>query len=183
MPIPAENVKKLADLYYTDIYKFACAKTRNKDIALEITQQTFLTFIEKAPALNDDKILPWLICVCANKVKESIRKESAEKMFVSLDEIGEIAAPDIFDAITEDVNMFNEVQQKILAILTPEEQKAFIALFIKKKDIRIFAEENGISENVASTRKSRLKKKALALYKNTYFMLLVICFKLFSSVS
>lgn len=53
----------IAERYYTDVYKFAFAKTRDKDIALEITQETFITFIEKQEKLNDGNICAWLICV------------------------------------------------------------------------------------------------------------------------
>lgn len=166
--------------YYPDVYKYAFAKTRNKEAALDLTQDTFLTFLQKAPGLEGSKILSWLICVCANKVKEYFRTQNREKNYVSIEEIENIpaaenATDDGFDYITA----FNEVQKRILALLTPEEQKEFIDLFIKKKDIRIFAEENDISENAANVRKSRLKKKAKQLYKNTYFLFIVLYFKIF----
>lgn len=182
MSISKKRIKMIAERYYTDVYKFAFAKTRDKDIALEITQETFITFIEKQEKLNDGNICAWLICVCANKIKEYFRKQETEKFFVSIDEADEYPYCPSSGTLPEDCDMLSEVQKRILALLTPEEKEAFIELFLKKKDVRVFAEENGISESAAYTRKSRLKKKAKTLYKDTYFLFFVISFKIFRSV-
>ena len=47
MSISKKKMKMIAERYYTDVYKFAVARTRDKEIAMEITQETFITFIEK----------------------------------------------------------------------------------------------------------------------------------------
>lgn len=182
MSISKKKMKMIAERYYTDVYKFAFARTRDKEIALELAQETFITFIEKQEKLNDDNICAWLICVCDNKIKEYFRKQKTEKSFVSIEEISDLPSISDFETLPETDDMFSVVQKRILALLTPEEQKAFIELFLKKKDVKIFAEENGISESAANTRKSRLKKKAKKLYKDTYFLFLVVSFKIFHSV-
>lgn len=175
------EIKTAAEQYYPDVYRFAFAKTRNKEAALDLTQETFLTFLQKAQGLEDDKISAWLICVCANKCKEYFRAKKKELNYVSIEEIGDLSDEDTpEETATDPEELFNAVQKKILTLLTPAEQKEFIELFIQKKEIRIFAEENNISENAANVRKSRLKKKVKQLYKNTCFLFLVLYFKIFS---
>lgn len=180
LSISKKEAKEIAELYHNNIYKFAFAKTRDRETALDLTQETFLCFIEKSPQLEKEKILSWLTCVCANKIKELFREQTEKQKTVSLDDIENICEPDpALDAVEEQGICFNEVQKRILSLLTPEEQSIFIELFINRTDIKIFAEENNISETAANARKSRLKKKAKSLYRNTYFFVLVISFKFF----
>lgn len=182
MSLSKKEVKRITELYYADVYKFAFAKMREKEAALEITQETFVVFFEKSEKLKDEEIKKWLICVCANKVKEYFRKQNSARNYVSISDAEDMPYYDRYDAAEtafadgDDRDVFDEVQRRILALLTPEEQRVFVELFFAKKDIKIFAEEENISENAAAARKSRLKSKVKRLYKDTYFLLFVILF-------
>lgn len=181
MALKKHDVNKVTDLYYEDVYKFVCSKCRDKETALEITQDTFLLFCQKKDKLVNKNIRAWLLSVAWNKCNEYFRKNKKELNYVPIEDVEDKIFVTEEYAITEEqfIDSLDEVQKRILDLLTDEEKRLFIALFINKKDIKLFAWEENISESAALMRKSRLKKKALKLYKDTYFLWLVIVFKIF----
>lgn len=179
MALTDKQAELLMKQLYEKMYMFACARCRNREVALDITQEALLVFWKKRRSIEYDDSVRWLYRTTWNKINEYLRKNGVEKNFVSLDSANLSYTENFSDITDESDEMFTEVQKRILGLLTDEERRVFIALFIQKKDISLFAEEEGISYNAASERKSRLKKKAKQLYKDTYFLLLVLSFKYF----
>lgn len=180
MALSEKKLVRISKKYYRSIYELAFAKTRKKEDSLDIAQETFLVLLEKADELNEHNIGSWLCCVCLNKVKEYRRVIAAEEQYIERnEELENIPAPELSELMSEDVDLFNSIQKRILSLLTSDEQRVFVELFIEQKDISLFAEENNITLAAAKTRKSRLKKKAMNLYKAGRFLLLVLSFKYF----
>lgn len=172
------SVDVIAEKYYPDIYKFCCAKCRNADAAQDITQETFLLFVNKAGELTDDNIRSWLLTAANNKLCEYFRKNQIEDGFVSIDEV-DIPVFDSYEHDKAEVVTFDDIQRKILNVLNDSERELFIKLYIEKKSVNLLSEEMDISYDNLRTRKSRLKKKIKRSVGHIYFFILVFSFKFF----
>ena len=176
MPMSAERI---AEKYYPDIYKFCCAKCRNESVAQDITQETFLLFINKFDELTDINIRSWLLSVANNKLREYFRKSQIENTFVCVDNV-EISTFDSYEYDKIDVDeIFDDVQKKILHILNDKEKELFIKLYIEKKNVDLITKEMDITYENLRTRKSRLKKKVKGSLGHLYFFVFVFSFKFF----
>lgn len=160
--------------YYSDIYKFCCAKCRNADDAQDITQDVFIVLVEKSSTLDDKNIRAWLYQTANNKLHEYFRGKAIKNTFISLDE-GIQVCSDI--SIQQDIS-FSTVQKKILSLLNENEKELFIKLFIEKNDVDLISEELGISKGALRTKKSRLKAKIKKSYTFTEVLILVIGHKI-----
>ena len=169
----------IVDKYYTDVYKFCCARCKDAEVAQDITQDTFLVFTSSQERLVDDNIRAWLLTVANNKLREYFRKKSIEKNFVSLENVEPFFFEDLSEKYIESYEMFDEVQQKILNILNDREKELFIKLYIENKSVSLIKEELNITEENFRARKSRMKKKVKKSLGHIYFFALVISFKIF----
>ena len=173
------SAERIAEKYYPDIYKFCCAKCRNENVAQDITQETFLLFINKFDELTDINIRSWLLSDANNKLREYFRKSQIENTFVCVDNV-EISTFDSYEYDKIDVDeLFDDVQKKILNILNDKEKELFIKLYIEKENIDLIAKELDITYGNLRTRKSRLKKKIKGSLGHLYFFIFVFSFKIF----
>lgn len=173
------SAERIAEEYYHDIYKFCCSRCRNADAAQDITQETFLLFMNEIDNLSDTNIRSWLFTVANNKLHEHFRKIKVENNFVCADDI-DISSLDDVEYNEADVEtMFDDVQKKILNILTDKEKELFIKLYIEKKEVSLIVKELDITYDNFRTRKSRLKRKVTQTVKHLYFFVLVFSFKIF----
>lgn len=170
--------------YYPDIYKFCCARCRETETAMDITQETFLLFIEKKDELTDKNIRAWLLTVANNKLHDYFRKNTVEKNYVSLDDV-EIPIFDDYD-LNEDGEVYefspDKVQEKILNILNDKEKELFIKLCIEKKSVSLIMEDMNLSEVNFRARKSRLKKKIKNSFSHIKLLIFVLSFKFFTEI-
>lgn len=174
------DVEKTIKTYYEDVYKFCCAKCRNAEVAQDITQDTFLLFIQKSETLFNKNIRAWLLSVANNKLHDYFRKIKSDNNFVSISEI-EIPVDDtyLFENLNiTDSELFDKTQIKILNMLNEKERSLFIKIYIEKKKISLVSKELNTSEGNIRTRKSRLNKKVRDIIKHTDFLLLILYFKI-----
>lgn len=47
------SAEQITEKYYSDVYKFCCSRCRNADAAQDITQDTFLLFVDKFDELTE----------------------------------------------------------------------------------------------------------------------------------
>lgn len=172
--------RKLADEivaeHYADVYAFCRARLRDTEIAKDMTQETFLTFLEKSGRLEPDHILGWLLKTADYKIKSYLKKKRRDPVFTDLGDAELAVADDYFyaDAGFAESELFDVVQKKIFAFLDEDEQKLFTALFIQKREIRAVAEELDITENTLRARKKRLKDKVLKNYRFSVFIFIAL---------
>ncbi len=175
------SAERIAEKYYHDIYKFCCSRCRNAEAAQDITQETFLFFMNKIDELSENNIRSWLFTVANNKLHEYFRTVGVENSFVCADDV-DISAIDSLENDEKDIDVdeiFDDVQKKILNILNDKEKELFIKLYIEKKDVNLITEELDITYDNFRTRKSRLKRKVTKSVKHLYFFALVFSFKIF----
>lgn len=173
------STEQIAEKYYPDIYKFCCAKCRDKEAAQDITQETFLFLVNKYEELADSNIRSWLLSVAERKVHEYFRKNKNEKSFVSIEDV-EISTNDQYEQNQIDIEeIFDDVQKKILNILNENEKEIFIKLYIEKKSVDLVTEELNITNENLRARKSRMKRKVKKSIGHLYFFAFVFFFKNF----
>lgn len=173
------SAEQIAEKYYPDVYKFCCARCRNEDVAKDITQETFLFFVNKIDILSDNNIRSWLLTVANNKLHEYFRKNQIESSFVCIDDV-EISAFDSYEYDKIDVDeIFDDVQKKILNILNDKEKELFIKLYIEKKNVNLVVEELNITYDNFRKRKSRVERKVKRSIGHLYFFVIVFIFKIF----
>lgn len=81
---------ELYEAFHDEIFRFSLAKTRNRDLALDITQETFIkTWDYLRSGKTIDKTRAFLYRTCRNLIIDLSRK----KKFASLDALLEASVP------------------------------------------------------------------------------------------
>lgn len=177
------SAEKIAEQHYSDVYKFCCSRCRDSQVAQDITQETFLTFMQKKESLTDINICAWLINVANNKLHEWYRKRSIEFNYVSIYDVNVSSADQlVLDEPLEEEEEFDAIQQKIMNILNEHEKELFIKLYVERKSVSLIQEELGVTNEAFRARKSRMNRKIKASIGHLCFFVLVMSFKLFHSM-
>jgi RNA polymerase sigma factor (sigma-70 family) len=70
------DLESLVDGYYSSLYQFAFSLTRNEDDACDLTQQTFLVWVNKGHQLRDvSKVKTWLFTTLYREFLERRRRQ------------------------------------------------------------------------------------------------------------
>ncbi|MEP7103978.1 MAG: RNA polymerase sigma factor [Candidatus Dojkabacteria bacterium] len=166
--VSKNDLSLIYDSHFDRIYKFFYYKTLNKNIAEDLTSETFLTFVK---LLNEhkqvDNITAFLYGVGKNIFMQYLRKKYQEGIpFSALDEnFEEYAAEVVRTAENEETP-----EEKLLKILDqiPSKQREVIRLrFIEKLGLEEIAQKLGKDMNyVKTTQKRGLKSIRQALELN-----------------
>ncbi len=167
---------EIVEKHYADVYAFCRARLRDTEAAKDITQETFLTFLEKSGRLSPDHISGWLLKTADYKMRNYFKKKRNEPIFTELSESDLTVSDDYYYAETQfdESELPEVVMNKIFAILNEDERKLFIALFIQKRDVRAVAAELNTTENNVRVRKKRIKDKVLKKYRFSVFVFFVL---------
>lgn len=139
--------------HYRKVYKFVYRNLRNKQMAEDITQDTFYAALK----LGDDFLLHpkpelWLMVTARYKMYELYRKMKRWAA-VSLEE--ECLGLAVSETDYEDV----ELELTALTIIDEEEWRLIKNYYLTGITIAELAESEGITENNMRVRLTRLKKK------------------------
>ena len=84
--------QRMVDLYADTVWRIALSRTRDKNAAEEVFQETFLRLFEKDPDFREDEhVKAWLIrttLICCKRYKIAALQNNT----LTLEEVGEIAA-------------------------------------------------------------------------------------------
>jgi RNA polymerase sigma factor (sigma-70 family) len=70
------DLESLVDRYYSSLYQFAFSLSRNEDEACDLTQQTFLVWVNKGHQLRDSsKVKTWLFTTLYREFLEKKRRQ------------------------------------------------------------------------------------------------------------
>lgn len=171
MAIDRKRAEQIVKEYYDDIYYFCCLKLQDNEEAKDVTQEVFLLFLEKIKTLEDYKLKSWLYSVAGNKISDKYRERKKNQKIVSIDDGNgseifnkteysyKIDDADFEEDKKNEYDEYDEVEKKILSILTKEEQELFFKVFVKREKKEKTAEELNITENNLYTKIYRLRKK------------------------
>ena len=126
--------------YKNDLFFFALKITKNKEIAEEVVQETFLAMYQSIEKLqNIDGFKSWLFSICHNQCYKYIKKETAD---VLLDE-------DTFNIVLEtssdgsselpeellEAEMLKNIMTEMFDSLPPSQREAMILYYYKEMPV------------------------------------------------
>lgn len=182
--ISAQAASEIATKYYSDVYKVCMGELGNEDMASDVTQEVFLTFMQKLDELTyTEHIRAWLFKVAHNKLHEQYRYiqkiRDNHKDLEDIDIVEDLAVLREFDEfcyLSDDE--IQRIKDKILYKLSPDERQLFNDIYRKHRRYREVGEELGISECAVSLRAFRLRKRINDLVEITLILIVFILVKL-----
>lgn len=148
----ADDIAKIYRRYFSDVYKFVYRKIPNKQVAEDITQDTFLLAVKKCEEiLKHPNPRAWLLRTARYKIMELNRKMNRWDMEY-LEECPELEEP---------AHQYERIELELTALATISEKEwnMIKQYYLYGTTIAEMAETEGITENYLRVRLSRLRKK------------------------
>ncbi len=165
-----ETQKLFSELYEAfndEIFRFSLAKTRNRDLALDITQETFIkTWDYLRSGKKIEQARGFLYRTCRNLIIDASRKRS----FASLDSLLETADDQSLHMATDAGHGTNHDRELFMQQLRSLDEHHFEILhlrFIQELTLSEIASVYRESENTVSVRIHRAIKQAKKLFAET----------------
>lgn len=134
---------------YDKIFHYCYFKIYDKQLAQDITQETFLRFYRQDLKLDNSKELPYLYTIAKNLCVDEFRK----KPVYSVEDIGEEAA---YDTSEELIN--NLILRAAIEKLPQEEQELLFLRYVNEISVTSICKITGISRFAVYRRLSKALK-------------------------
>ena len=134
---------------YDKIYRYCYFKLYDKQLAQDITQETFLRFYRQGLTLDNDKELPYLYTIAKNLCIDHFRKRTVE----SLEEITE----EVIDDPTEDL-ISNLTLRMTISKLPGDERELIFLRYVNEISIATICKITGLSRFAVYRRLSKSLK-------------------------
>jgi len=164
-----ETFERLANKYYSAIFRMAYYRTQNRMDAEDITQDVFIKAYKGLRRLTDpDHFKGWLFQIAVNRVRDFHRRKKFIRLFKSLsddfddmppDQI-ESTSPGPYEALRR--QRFQQETERFLARLTKIEKNIFMLRFFDQLKLSEIATALQRSESTVKTHLYR----ALAKFKH-----------------
>lgn len=151
---------KLMQLWYKRIYNFGYKFFFDHDLAMEVTQKTFISMHRNLTHLQDvNRFKSWLYTIAVNNCREELRKKQSRRL-VSIPDAGEYGPPMHLEAQHRHENPerqlrqaeLSDLLQQSLMQLSEEQRTVVIMKEYEGLKFREIAEALNISENTAKSR-------------------------------
>ncbi len=151
----SKSFEVLIQKHKNKIYAFILSKIRNKDLAEDIFQETFIKVInslQKGKYNEEGKFLPWVMRIANNLVIDYFRKAKKMRTIAPTNDF------DIFDILQDgerniEDNLVNDQVHKDLRKLIgylPEDQKEVVKMrYYAELSFKEISESTGVSINTA----------------------------------
>jgi RNA polymerase sigma factor (sigma-70 family) len=154
---------KLVQVWYKRIYNYAYKFFLDHDMAMEVSQKTFISMCKNLPALQEStRFKSWLYKIAVNYCREEVRKKKGSRS-MSFDTVWNSEAEDspAWESSSQRIdNPERELQQLELSDIL---QEALLELVAEQREVVIMKEYEGlkfreiaealnISENTAKSR-------------------------------
>lgn len=160
-PASADTFLQIYEEYADAIFRFCLTKTKNRDIAVDVTQDTFIkTWEYLASGKQVELIRPFLYRVARNLIIDLSRKKTTLSLDTYLEDGGDIKEtnPDQF-GLAFDVDQV----LKLVDSLDPKYREPLVLRYVEDLSLGEIAQVMGISENVVSVRLHRAIKQVQTL--------------------
>ena len=134
---------------YNKIYRYCYFKLYDKQLAQDITQETFLRFFQQNVSINIRKELPYLYTIAKNLCADNFRKKHME----SLENVTEEA---IYDPTSDWIN--NLTLKSIISKLPQEEQELIFLRYVNEISITTICKITGFSRFAIHRKLSKIIK-------------------------
>ena len=136
--------------HYDKIYRYCFFKLGQREIAEDITQETFLRFLNNKNYRNIDKQLPYLYTIARNLCIDEYRKRKTVPLNEE-EQIEDIAAQE---------RMFNSVSVKLaLAKLEEEERELILLRYVNEVPVAAICKMFGLSRYAVYRKISKALQK------------------------
>lgn len=150
--IQDERVDKVLDLaeHYDKIYRYCYCKLKQRELAEDITQETFLRFLNHERDFHNAHVLPYLYTIARNLCIDEYRKK---KPVFTIEE-------EQLEDIGAEEKMFTGVSVRLaLAELEEEERELLLLRYVNEAPVYVICKVYGLSRfSVYRKLKSALKK-------------------------
>ena len=120
---------------YEKIFRYCFFKVNDREAAEDITQETFLRFLESPNYTDMNKELRYLYTIAGNLCADHFRKKPAEELSENI--------PDEFDF--EDCILTNAALGNAIKSLSQEDRELVVLRYINEVPVSVLAELYGIS--------------------------------------
>ena len=154
---------KLVQLWYKRIYNFGYKFFMDHDLAMEVSQKTFISMCKNLPGLQDNaRFKSWLYKIAVNYCREEVRKKKSDRS-LSFDVVWNRDAEDSpkwestaqrFDNPESQLHRseLTDILQQALSELNAEQREVVIMKEYEGLKFREIAEVLNISENTVKSR-------------------------------
>ena len=151
----SKSFEALIQKHKNKIYAFILSKIRNRDLAEDIFQDTFIKVInslQKGKYNEEGKFLPWVMRIANNLVIDYFRKSKKMRTIAPTDDF------DIFDILQdgekniEDNLVNNQIHKDLRKLIEhlPEDQKKVLKMrYYAELSFKEISESTGVSINTA----------------------------------
>lgn len=136
------------DEQYDKVYRYCYFKVKNQHLAEDITQETFLRFLESSSYRDTGRPLAYLYTVARNLCMDEFRKVPMEELKEDLSQNG------FEDAIVEKENLY-----QAMAALTKEEQELLLLRYVNEVSFADLSKLYGKSRFALYRELSKITKK------------------------
>lgn len=145
-------LEELFDLFHESVYKSAYFITRDRMLAEDVVQDTFLKAYDKIGQLKDaSRVESWLIRIAMNKARDQLRRQRRQ---VSSSD-NEARIPNVVDEMPEALLLAREEHlaiNKAIEDLALEYQEVIFLKYHREFTTKKIAETLGIPEGTVKTR-------------------------------
>lgn len=135
---------------YDKIFRYCCFKLYDKQLAQDMTQETFLRFYKQELRLENSKELAYLYTIARNLCADAFRK----KTVYSLDAIGEEAVRDTSEELINSLTL-----RAAIAKLSQEEQELLFLRYVNEISVTSISKMTGMSRFAVYRRLSKSVKR------------------------
>jgi RNA polymerase sigma factor (sigma-70 family) len=154
---------KLVQVWYKRIYNYAYKFFLDHDMAMEVSQKTFISMCKNLPALQESaRFKSWLYKIAVNYCREEVRKKKGSRS-MSFDTVWNSEAEDspAWESSSQRIDNperelqqleLSDILQEALLELAAEQREVVIMKEYEGLKFREIAEALNISENTAKSR-------------------------------
>ncbi len=135
---------------YDKIFRYCCFKLYDRQLAQDMTQETFLRFYRRELRLDSGKELAYLYTIARNLCADALRK----KTVYSLDAIAEEASPDTSEELIDSLTM-----REAITKLPQEEQELLFLRYVNEISVTSICKMTGMSRFAVYRRLSKTVKR------------------------
>lgn len=121
---------------YDKIYRYCYFKVYDKQLAQDITQETFLRFYRRGLSLDSNKELPYLYTIAKNLCVDSFRQKTAQRLEDVIEEI-------TYDPTEDWISSMN--LKMIISKLPQEEQELLFLRYVNEIEVTAICRIAGFS--------------------------------------
>lgn len=135
---------------YDKIFHYCCFKVYDRQLAQDITQETFLRFYRRNLSLDSSQVLPYLYTTAKNLCADEFRKKPVYR----IEDFEEEASRDSSEELINNLTVRAAIEK-----LSPEEQELLFLRYVHEISVASICKITGISRFSVYRRLSKALKQ------------------------